>query len=117
MAVRIRLRRMGAKKRPFYRIVVVDSRTRRDGRFLEMVGYYNPLEKPTQIKIQEEKVLAWLKVGAQPSETVHRLLQKAGVLKKWALLRKGERISPISSPSESFEKRETEEEPEEESET
>jgi len=107
---------MGAKKRPFYRIVVADSRTQRDGRFLEIVGYYNPLEKPAKIIIQDEKVLAWLKVGAQPSETVHRLLQKAGVLKKWAVLRKGERISPISSHSKSLKKGETEEEPEEESE-
>lgn len=83
MAVRIRLKRMGAKKRPFYRLVVADSRAARDGRFVEVVGHYNPLTEPSQVVINEEKALYWLNQGAQPSDTVRRLLRQAGVLDKW----------------------------------
>jgi len=84
MAVRIRLRRMGAKKAPFYRIVVADSRSPRDGRFIEELGYYDPLKDPAVVKINEEKALEWLKRGAQPSETVRSLFNKAGILKRTA---------------------------------
>ena len=75
MATKIRLRRMGAKKAPFYRVVVADSRSPRDGRFIEEIGYYNPISEPAEIKIDEEKVLKWLKTGAEPSETVKQLLK------------------------------------------
>ena len=80
MAVKIRLRRMGAKKAPFYRIVVADSRYPRDGRFIEEVGYYDPTKEPSVIKIDEEKAKTWLANGAQPTDTVRGLLKKAGVL-------------------------------------
>jgi small subunit ribosomal protein S16 len=83
MAVKIRLKRMGAKKRPFYRLVVADARSPRDGRFIEEIGYYNPLTQPAEVKIDEEKALKWLKNGAQPSDTVRSLLSKAGVLAKF----------------------------------
>jgi len=73
---------MGAKKAPFYRLVVADSRSPRDGRFIEEIGYYDPTKKPTVIKINEERALYWLKTGAQPSETAKSLLNKAGVLAK-----------------------------------
>jgi len=83
MAVRIRLRRMGAHKAPFYRIVVSDSRSPRDGRFIEEIGYYNPLTEPADVKIDEEKALKWLQNGAQATDTVRSLLSRAGVLKKF----------------------------------
>ena len=77
--VKIRLTRMGAKHKPFYRIVVADSRARRDGPFIEIVGYYNPMKEPSEIKMDIEKVKLWLQRGAQPSNSVKRLLQKAGL--------------------------------------
>jgi small subunit ribosomal protein S16 len=79
MAVKIRLRRMGAKKRPFYRIVVADSRAPRDGRFIEEIGYYNPISQPREIKIDQEKAAQWLKRGAKPSDTVKALFKSEGV--------------------------------------
>ncbi|NLM69720.1 MAG: 30S ribosomal protein S16 [Firmicutes bacterium] len=79
MAVRIRLKRMGAKKRPFYRLVVADSRAARDGRFIDTLGYYNPITDPAEIKIDTEKAKSWLKKGAQPSDTARALLKKSGV--------------------------------------
>ena len=79
MAVKIRLRRMGAKKAPFYRVVVADSRYPRDGRFIEEIGYYNPLTDPATIKIDLEKAANWIANGAQPTDTVKDLLKKAGV--------------------------------------
>ncbi|MBQ3258952.1 MAG: 30S ribosomal protein S16 [Clostridia bacterium] len=79
MAVKIRLRRMGAKKAPFYRVVVADSRYPRDGRFIEEIGYYNPLETPEVVKIDEEKAKKWIANGAQPTDTVKALLKKAGI--------------------------------------
>jgi len=82
MATKIRLRRMGAKKNPFYRVVVADSRSPRDGRFIEELGYYDPVQNPVNISIDEEKALKWLKNGAQPSETVKTLLKKTGVWQK-----------------------------------
>ena len=78
--VKIRLRRMGAKKDPFYRIVVADSRFPRDGRFIEEIGTYAPLKNPSEIKVDSERALAWIKTGAQPTDTVRGLLKKAGVL-------------------------------------
>ncbi len=81
MAVRMRLKRMGAKKAPFYRIVVADSRSPRDGRFIEQVGYYDPTKNPIDLKINEEIANKWLSNGAQPSDTVKRLLKQAGVVK------------------------------------
>lgn len=82
MATRIRLRRMGAKKAPFYRLVVADSRSPRDGRFIEEIGYYDPTKNPADVKINEDRALYWLKTGAQPSETAKALLNKAGLLAK-----------------------------------
>jgi len=82
MAVKIRLRRMGAKKAPFYRVIVADSRSPRDGRFVEEIGYYNPLTEPAVIKIDEEKAVKWVKNGAQPTEIVKRLFEKAGINEK-----------------------------------
>ena len=79
MSVKIRLRRMGAKKAPFYRVVVADSRYPRDGRFIEQIGYYNPLTNPADIKIDAEKAKAWLEKGALPTETAKSVLKKAGV--------------------------------------
>lgn len=79
MAVKIRLRRMGAKKAPFYRVVVADSRYPRDGRFIEELGYYNPLQEPAVIKIDAEKAKKWIANGAQPTDTVKALLKKAGI--------------------------------------
>ena len=81
MAVKIRLKRMGAKQNPFYRIVVADSRYPRDGRYNENNGYYNPNTKPAEVKIDSEAALKWLSNGAQPSDTVRNLLSEAGVLK------------------------------------
>ena len=83
MAVRIRLKRMGAHKAPFYRVVVSDSRSPRDGRFIEEIGVYNPVAQPAQVQIDEEKALKWLKNGAHASDTVRSLLSKAGVMKKF----------------------------------
>ena len=80
MAVKIRLRRMGAKKAPFYRVVVADSRSPRDGRFIEEIGYYNPLTNPAEVKIDADKANAWIKNGAQPTETVKALLKKNGII-------------------------------------
>ena len=81
MEVKIRLRRMGAKKAPFYRIVVEDSRYPRDGRFIEEVGYYDPTKEPSVIKIDEEKAKTWLANGAQPTDTVKALLKIQGIVK------------------------------------
>jgi len=80
MAVRIRLMRMGAKKRPYYRIVVADSRNARDGRVIETIGRYDPLTDPRTVTVDGEKALSWLKKGAQPSDTARRLLTEAGVI-------------------------------------
>ena len=80
MAVKIRLRRMGAKKAPFYRIVVADSRTPRDGRFIEEIGYYNPCEEPSVVKIDGDKAKQWMANGAQPTDTVRALFKKNGVI-------------------------------------
>lgn len=81
--VKIRLKRMGAKKAPFYRIVVADSRSPRDGAFIETVGTYNPLTTPAEIKVDEELTLKWLNNGAIPTDTVRNILSKAGIMKKF----------------------------------
>ena len=81
MAVKIRLKRIGAKKSPFYRVVVADERSPRDGKFIEEIGYYNPLTDPVDIKINAEKATKWLNNGAQPTETVRSLLKKAEIIK------------------------------------
>ena len=84
MATKIRLMRLGRKKRPFYRIVVADSRSRRDGAFIEVIGTYNPLPNETELKIDEEKALKWLSVGAIPTDTAKSLMSKLGIIKKFA---------------------------------
>ena len=83
--VKIRLRRMGAKKAPFYRIVVADSRYPRDGRFIEEIGTYNPTVTPSALSVDVERAQAWIKTGAQPTETVRDLLKKAGALYGWRI--------------------------------
>ena len=81
--VKIRLRRMGRRNRPFYRVVVADSRSPRDGKFVEIIGHYNPLTDPATIDIDEEKALKWLSCGAQPTDTVRSLLSKLGIMDKF----------------------------------
>ena len=83
MAVKIRLKRMGSKKSPFYRIVVADSRSPRDGRFIETVGTYNPVTQPAEVKINEELALKWLQDGAKPSDTVRNLFSNEGIMEKF----------------------------------
>lgn len=83
MATKIRLRRMGAKKSPFYRVVVADSRAPRDGRFIEELGYYDPATTPATVKIDGEKALKWLMTGAKPTDTAESLLKKAGIMQKF----------------------------------
>jgi len=89
LSVKLRLKRMGNTNRPFYRVVAIDSRKQRDGRALQELGYYDPLKKPAEVKLLEDRILNWLGRGAQPSETVRKLLQNAGVLEKWRLLQAG----------------------------
>ena len=82
MALKIRLTRLGDKKSPFYRVVVADSRSPRDGKFVEILGTYNPLTNPAEIKINNEKAVAWIKNGAQPTETARELLIKSGAIER-----------------------------------
>lgn len=96
MAVRIRLKRLGAKKRPTYRFVAADSRMPRDGRIVETLGFYNPIEKPASIKVFEDKMTYWLDHGAIPSDTVSSLLKQVGFLKKYDLQKKGEDVSGMT---------------------
>jgi small subunit ribosomal protein S16 len=93
--VKIRLRRTGAKKKPHYRVVVADERSPRDGRFIEIVGHYNPRTDPVTFKIQEDRVLYWLSVGAQPTDPVKRLLQNMGTLDKFAKLKEGVELEDL----------------------
>ena len=83
MAVKIRLTRYGAKKNPFYRIVAVDSREKRDGEYIELLGTYNPITKPAVVNLDEEKIIKWLNNGAIPTETTRNLLSKAGIMKSF----------------------------------
>lgn len=87
MAVKIRLKRMGAKKNPSYRIVVADSRTPRNGRHIEEIGYYDPTTSPSTFKVQEERAMLWLERGAVPTPTAKTILKRAGVIEKWQLAR------------------------------
>ncbi|ADP32111.1 30S ribosomal protein S16 [Bacillus atrophaeus] len=89
MAVKIRLKRMGSKRSPFYRIVVADSRSPRDGRFIETVGTYNPVVKPAEVKIDEELALKWLQTGAKPSDTVRNLFSNQGIMEKFHNAKQG----------------------------
>ena len=88
VATKIRLKRMGAKKNPFYRVVISDSRSPRDGRFIEEIGFYNPTTNPATIRIDEEKAISWLSQGAKPTDTAKSLLQKQGIMAKFAQKRK-----------------------------
>ena len=88
MAVKMRLRRMGAKKAPFYRIVFADSRSPRDGKFIEALGTYNPLTNPASINVKEEETLSWLSKGAIPTDTVKNILSKVGIMEKFHNSRK-----------------------------
>ena len=83
MAVKLRMIRMGAKKRPFYRVVAADSRAPRDGRFIELLGTYDPTKNPAQVTLKEEEILKWLNQGAQPSDTVSNILARQGVMKQF----------------------------------
>jgi small subunit ribosomal protein S16 len=89
LAVRLRLRRMGRKKRPFYRIIAADQRAPRDGRFIETIGYYNPLTNPHTIEVKKDRALYWLKNGAQPSDTVASLFRQTGVMIEFSLHKQG----------------------------
>ncbi len=84
MAVKIRLKRMGSKQKPFYRIVVADSRSPRDGRFIEAVGTYNPIKNPAVTSVEEDKIISWLSKGAIPTDTVRTILSKEGIIKKFS---------------------------------
>lgn len=97
--VKIRLMRMGAKKRPFYRVVVADSRSPRDGRFIEIIGQYNPLTNPSQIDVDEDRALSWLRKGAQPSESALAVLKRAGVWTKYAGDKPAAKKAPAKAPS------------------
>jgi small subunit ribosomal protein S16 len=100
MAVKIRLKRMGAHKKPFYRIVVADSRSPRDGRFIEEIGYYNPLTDPADVKIDVEKAKKWISTGAKPTDTVRGLLKKAGALETPKQAETAEDVAPGDAVSE-----------------
>jgi len=106
--VKIRLRRTGAKKKPSYRVVVADSRTPRDGRFIEIVGHYNPRTEPATVKIHEDRVLHWLSVGAQPTDTVKKLLHNLGTLDRFARLKEGADLEALLAEAESAYKQNTE---------
>ena len=95
MALTIRLRRMGAKKRPFYRLVATDSRNARDGRFIEVVGFYHPIEIPAKVSLEEDKIFNWLDKGATVSDTVNSIFKEVGLLSKWDKKKKGEDVSEI----------------------
>lgn len=93
--LKIRLRRVGAKKQPSYRIVVADSRAPRDGRFIETIGFYNPRTSPETVRLEEERALYWLSQGAQPTESLQRLLEKQGTLSRLARLKAGEPLAAL----------------------
>jgi small subunit ribosomal protein S16 len=94
--IRLRLRRMGAKKRPSYRIVAADQKSPRDGRFIETIGYYDPLTEPATVKINEERARHWLSVGAQPSDTVGDLLRRAGITRDAAVTTNQQSAEPAA---------------------
>ena len=96
--VRIRLRRVGRKKQPYYRIVVADSRSPRDGRFIEVIGHYNPRQNPVSLEVKLDRANHWLDVGASPSDTVRSLLRRAGVLKARHEARLGRKLAAAAVP-------------------
>lgn len=96
MSVKLRLRRMGKKKQPFYRVVAADSRAPRDGRFIELIGTYNPIKRPYTVELKEDRILFWLNQGAQPTRTVLSLLRHKGLWMKWDLIKRGADESKIS---------------------
>jgi len=98
--VRIRLRRVGRKKQPSYRVVVTDSRSPRDGRYIEIIGFYNPRTEPTTMTLKEERALYWLSVGAQPSDAVRRILDRLGTLARFERLTKGEALAALVAEAE-----------------
>ena len=93
--VKIRLRRVGAKKQPSYRVVVADSRAPRDGMFIESIGFYNPRTEPPTVRMEEARAIYWLQCGAQPTRAVERLLENLGILKKWARVKAGEDLEEV----------------------
>ncbi len=97
MAVKIRLKKMGSKKRPFYRVVATDVRSPRDGRFIETLGYYNPLVDPPEIKLDDDKIYKWLNEGAKPTDNAKNLLKQAGLIERWQLLKQGTAIADLDS--------------------
>jgi len=97
LAVKIRLKMMGSKKRPFYRLVAADSRSPRDGRFLETLGHYNPMVEPAEVVIDEDKVYKWLGNGAKPSVNVANLLKSQGILERWELIKTGMTIAEVNA--------------------
>ncbi len=98
--VRIRLRRVGRKKQPSYRVVVTDARSPRDGRYIEIIGFYNPRTEPATMTLKEERALHWLSVGAQPSEAVRRIMEKLGTLARLERLNKGEALEVLVAEAE-----------------
>jgi len=104
LAVKLRLRRMGKKKQPIYKMVAADSRSPRDGKFLEAVGFYNPLTKPHTLELKEDRILYWLNVGAQPTHTVKSLLRQEGITLKKELISKGFDEEKIKSEMENWQK-------------
>jgi len=105
LAVRIRLRRTGKKKQAYFRLVAADSRSPRDGRFLEVLGDYRPIETPAKVELKEERVFYWLNQGAVPSQTVSSLFKQIGLTKKWELAKKGEDVSGVQLAKEIKEKK------------
>ena len=97
MSVKIRLKKMGSKKRPFYRLVAADSRSPRDGRFIEMLGYYNPMADPPEIQIDDDKVYKWLNQGAKPTGNAANILKQKGLLERWQLLKEGVSIAELDA--------------------
>ena len=104
MAVKLRLRRMGKKKQPIYKMVASDSRSPRDGKFLEAVGFYNPLTKPHTLDLKEDRIMYWLNVGAQPTHTVKSLLRQKGIILKKELISKGFDEEKVKSELENWQK-------------
>ena len=104
MAVKLRLRRMGKKKQPIYKMVASDSRSPRDGKFLEAVGFYNPLTKPHTLDLKEDRILYWLSVGAQPTHTVKSLLRQKGIILKKELISKGFDEEKVKTELENWQK-------------
>ena len=107
MSVKIRLRRMGSKKRPFYRIVATDSRNPRDGRFIETLGYYNPIVEPPDINVKEDLIFKWMRSGAVPSGNAESLLRRTGTMKKWHLLQQGVSADDLEARYEELKAKET----------